>query len=154
MFISRKDLCVYAFIDHVPCVSHCITLHRRVTKRFGPVLRIAHKTKRGGQTQSNYVSWKQEEFSGVFSSAIYIEWTIYINVLITVCPMYLTHNERRFKDEQPDKRIMTEEEGKALAAQWEAEYIETSARTGHNIDELFQTFIRCVITKSHSLQQK
>ena len=22
--ISRKDLCVYAFIDHVPCVSHCI----------------------------------------------------------------------------------------------------------------------------------
>ena len=67
--------------------------------------------------------------------------------------MYLTHNERRFKDEQPDKRIMTEEEGKALAAQWEAEYIETSARTGHNIDELFQTFIRCV-TKSHSLQQK
>ena len=39
---------------------------------------------------------------------------------------------------------MTEEEGKDLARKWEAEYIETSAKTGHNIDLLFQKFIRSV----------
>ena len=39
---------------------------------------------------------------------------------------------------------MTEEEGKALAKTWQAEYIETSAKTGHNIDLLFQKFIRSV----------
>jgi len=56
----------------------------------------------------------------------------------------LVGNKKDLVDEEPSKRIMTEEEGKALAAKWEAEYIETSAKTGHNIDELFQTFIRQV----------
>ena len=53
-------------------------------------------------------------------------------------------NWHSFKDEKPSKRIMTEEEGKALAKTWQAEYIETSAKTGHNIALLFQKFIRSV----------
>jgi len=56
----------------------------------------------------------------------------------------LVGNKKDLVDEDPSKRIMTEEEGKALAKSWEAEYIETSAKTGHNIDELFQKFIRQV----------
>jgi len=56
----------------------------------------------------------------------------------------LVGNKKDLVDENPEKRIMTEEEGKALATRWEAEYIETSAKTGHNIDELFQKFIRQV----------
>merc|ERR1712224_246003 len=58
----------------------------------------------------------------------------------------LVGNKKDLVDENPEKRIMTEEEGKALATRWEAEYIETSAKTGHNIDELFQKFIRQVRT--------
>lgn len=56
----------------------------------------------------------------------------------------LVGNKKDLVDEDPSKRIMTEEEGKDLASKWEAEYIETSAKTGHNIDELFQKFIRQV----------
>lgn len=56
----------------------------------------------------------------------------------------LVGNKKDLVDEDPSKRIMTEEEGKDLARKWEAEYIETSAKTGHNIDELFQKFIRQV----------
>ena len=48
------------------------------------------------------------------------------------------------KDEDPSKRIMTEDEGKVLAAKWGAEYIEISCKTGHNVNELFETIIRLV----------
>jgi len=58
----------------------------------------------------------------------------------------LVGNKKDLVDEDPSKRIMTEDEGKDLAAKWEAEYIETSAKTGHNIDELFKKFIRQVRT--------
>lgn len=56
----------------------------------------------------------------------------------------LVGNKKDLVDEDPSKRIMSEEDGKDLARKWEAEYIETSAKTGHNIDELFQKFIRQV----------
>lgn len=58
----------------------------------------------------------------------------------------LVGNKKDLVDEEPSRRIMTEEEGKDLARKWEAEYIETSAKTGHNIDLLFQKFIRQVRT--------
>ena len=50
------------------------------------------------------------------------------------------------KDEDPSKRIMTEDEGKALAAKWGAEYIEISCRTGHNVNELFERIVRLVLS--------
>ena len=60
----------------------------------------------------------------------------------------LVGNNIDIVDGHPSRRIMTEDEGKDLAKKigedygLEAEYIETSDKTGHNVDELFQKFIR------------
>ena len=60
----------------------------------------------------------------------------------------LVGNRKDIVDDDPSRRIMTENEGKDLAKKigedygLEAEYIETSDKTGHNVDKLFQNFIR------------
>lgn len=41
------------------------------------------------------------------------------------------------KDDQTYERQVLKAEGESLAAQWGCEFMETSARTGHNIDKLF-----------------
>lgn len=63
----------------------------------------------------------------------------------------LVGNKKDIIDEFPERRIMTVEEGKEMAEKWEAEYIETSAKTGHNIDELFHKFIRSVRKNSRKV---
>ena len=40
------------------------------------------------------------------------------------------------------RREVSEAAGRARAAEWGAEYVETSAYTGENVDEVFHTFIR------------
>ncbi|KAJ7362580.1 ras protein [Mycena albidolilacea] len=42
------------------------------------------------------------------------------------------------------KREVSEEEGGALARQWACEFIETSAKTGHNVERAFTTLIRAL----------
>ena len=60
----------------------------------------------------------------------------------------LVGNRKDIVDDHPSRRIMTGDEGKDLAKQiekeygLEAKYIETSDKTGHNVDELFQNFVR------------
>lgn len=46
------------------------------------------------------------------------------------------------KDDQTYERQVLKAEGESLAAQWGCEFMETSARTGHNIDKLFIHLIR------------
>lgn len=46
------------------------------------------------------------------------------------------------KDDQTYERQVLKQEGESLAAQWGCEFMETSARTGHNIDKLFIHLIR------------
>ncbi|KAJ7707046.1 ras protein [Mycena olivaceomarginata] len=42
------------------------------------------------------------------------------------------------------KREVSEEEGGALARQWACEFIETSAKTAHNVERAFTTLIRAL----------
>ncbi|KAJ6600567.1 ras protein [Mycena vulgaris] len=42
------------------------------------------------------------------------------------------------------KREISEEEGAALARQWACEFIETSAKTAHNVERAFTTLIRAL----------
>lgn len=46
------------------------------------------------------------------------------------------------KDDQSYERQVLKREGETLAQQWGCDFLETSARTGHNIDRLFITLIR------------
>ena len=64
----------------------------------------------------------------------------------------LVDNRKHIVDDDPSRRTVTEDKGKFYAKSFEAEYIETSAKTGHNVDELFQTFIRYVPTVCLSLR--
>lgn len=66
----------------------------------------------------------------------------------------LVGNKKDLVDEDPSKRTMTEDEGKALAAKWGAEYIEISCRTGHNVNELFERIVRQVrVLRSQPMQK-
>jgi GTPase KRas protein len=42
------------------------------------------------------------------------------------------------------KREVLEDEGAALARQWRCEFIETSAKTAHNVERAFTTLIRAL----------
>jgi len=44
-------------------------------------------------------------------------------------------------------RVISAEEGQALADSWGCRYFETSAKTGANIEEAFQELVRLVVTK-------
>jgi putative ribosome biogenesis GTPase RsgA len=41
-------------------------------------------------------------------------------------------------DESAELREVTREEGQAQAAEWGVQFMETSAKTNHNVTELFQ----------------
>mmetsp|Transcript_20594 Transcript_20594/g.30219 ORF Transcript_20594/g.30219 Transcript_20594/m.30219 type:complete len:288 (-) Transcript_20594:119-982(-) len=56
----------------------------------------------------------------------------------------LVGNKKDKVDESPSTRIMSVEDGEALAERWGAEYIETSAKTGENVDVLFSKLINNV----------
>ena len=78
-----EKVCVHACLL-ISCHVYVIPLHYRITKRFGTILRTAHATQGGGPTQSDYVSWQQEGFSGAFSSVIYMQcpglvFSMYLN---------------------------------------------------------------------------
>ena len=53
----------------------------------------------------------------------------------------LVGNKKDKVDESPSTRIMSFEDGEALAEKWGAEYIETSAKTGENVERLFSKLI-------------
>ena len=42
-----------------------------------------------------------------------------------------------------EDRVISADEGKKLAASWKASYIETSAKTGQNVELAFTTLARC-----------
>ena len=45
-------------------------------------------------------------------------------------------------DESDELRNVSEMEGKAQAASWNVSFMETSAKTNHNVTELFQVIIK------------
>jgi Ras-related protein Rap-1A/Ras-related protein Rap-1B len=44
-----------------------------------------------------------------------------------------------------DQRVITTEQGEALASKFNAKFIEASAKTRINVDEIFQTLVRLII---------
>lgn len=52
------------------------------------------------------------------------------------------------------KRAVTLEEGRALAAKWGCSYVEASARTKENLDDVFCTIIRMVMNSKRPAQSE
>ena len=61
----------------------------------------------------------------------------------------LVGNKKDKVVDNPSTRIMSVEEGEALASKWGAEYIETSAKTGENVNVLFSKLIDNVREMKH-----
>ncbi|XP_058981291.1 GTP-binding protein Di-Ras2 isoform X1 [Musca domestica] len=55
-------------------------------------------------------------------------------------------------DESAELRNVTEEEGKEQARLWNISFMETSAKTNHNVTELFQELLNLEKTRTVSLQ--
>ncbi|XP_046805715.1 GTP-binding protein Di-Ras2 [Lucilia cuprina] len=55
-------------------------------------------------------------------------------------------------DESDELRTVSEMEGKAQAASWNISFMETSAKTNHNVTELFQELLNLEKTRTVSLQ--
>jgi len=51
-----------------------------------------------------------------------------------------------------DQRVITKEQGEYLAAKFNCKFIEASAKTKINVDEIFQTLVRLIIAKKSSLR--
>lgn len=48
------------------------------------------------------------------------------------------------KADMPDKRRVTSAQAQEAATEWGAGYVETSARTGYNVDKAFEDLIRLI----------
>lgn len=58
------------------------------------------------------------------------------------------------KVDLPDRRVVTEEEGKALAEKYNVPFFETSARTSMNVNEAFQQIAVNVVERIESSGKK
>jgi GTPase SAR1 family protein len=47
-----------------------------------------------------------------------------------------------------DQRVITTEQGEALASKFNAKFIEASAKTKINVDEIFHTLVRLIIASN------
>lgn len=58
------------------------------------------------------------------------------------------------KADMPDKRKVTSAQGQEAAAEWRAGYVETSARTGYNVDKAFEDLIRLIRRSTEAEPEK
>lgn len=53
-----------------------------------------------------------------------------------------------------DRRVISEDSAKQLAEQWNVPYVETSAKTRHNVDQVFLELMRMIRDRRQLLQQE
>lgn len=63
-------------------------------------------------------------------------------------PIILCANKKDLVTEDPSKEQVSKQEGQTYATNWGAHYIETSAKTGENIAEVFETLLKINSKKS------
>lgn len=78
---------------------------------------------------------------------IYFDWCI---LLYTCTPDYRQVGNKC--DESPSIREVSLSEGAAEAANWGCGFLETSAKTNHNVNELFRDLLTLEKNRSVSLQ--
>lgn len=69
-------------------------------------------------------------------------------------PIIMVANKKDLVEQDPSRRQVSSEEGRRIAQSYHAKYIETSALTGANVNEVFETLVREARKRSAPKREK
>lgn len=69
-------------------------------------------------------------------------------------PIVMVANKKDLVEADPKRRQVSSEEGRRIAASYNAKYVETSALTGANVNKVFETIVREARKQSAPKHQK